>query len=218
MAHKILYVEDARPFQRMLQRMLEDVGELTIAASTEQGWECLSRESYKLVICDFMFPEGDAFPLLFKIRKQFTPDQLPIIMLTSAADRVTVSKFHGVGVNAAVRKPPEALHFRDLVFRMMRQPWIERPEYVAGDVQLFTWANSRQAYVFCPNLEIQTKAETSAEAMRLMHEAVRARIAQGESIPTISDPKTTTFFPSVTAAPPAIPPLAVTDAMPAAGS
>jgi len=94
-----------------------------------------------------------------------------------------------------VRKPPEAGHFRDLVFKMIRQPWVERPEFVTGDVQLLSWMTADQAYVYCPNLEIQTRAETKAEALRLMHEEIRVLLEQGKACPTISDPKLTTYFP-----------------------
>ncbi len=198
MAVKVLYVEDARAFHRIMQRMLEDVCQLSIAATLEEAWGQICRERFNLVICDFMFPEGDAFPLIFKIRKQFSAVELPIIMLTSAADRVSVGKFHGSGVNITIRKIPEAESFRGLIYRMMRQPWVEAPAVPSGgDVQLVAWTTATQSHVYCPNLRSETTAATPEEAMARMHELVAKHLESGTALPTISAAKTTRYVPRI---------------------
>lgn len=196
MAVKVLYIEDSRSFQRLMQKMFEGIFELSIASTRDEGWGLLCRETYKLVICDFMFAEGDAFPLIFKIRKQFSPTELPIIMLTSAADRVNMGKFYGSGVNTTVRKLPEAEKFRDLAFRMIRSPWVDKPEVTGGDAHLLTWTMGDRGYAFCPNLRLQTEGETVGEALKQMHEEILKVLVSGSPIPTIGSPKTTTFVPS----------------------
>ncbi len=196
MAVKVLYVEDARAFHRIVHRMLEDVCELSIAATLEEAWGQISRERFNLIICDFMFPEGDAFPLIFKIRKQYSAVELPIIMLTSAADRVSVGKFHGSGVNVTVRKIPEAENFRGLVYRMMRQPWVDAPAVPSGgDVQLVAWTTATQSFVYCPNLRSETTGATPEEAMARMHERIANHLETGTALPTISAAKTTRYVP-----------------------
>jgi CheY-like chemotaxis protein len=195
MAVKVLYVEDARTFQRLMQKMFEGLFDLSIASTRDEGWDLLCREAYSLVICDFMFAEGDAFPLIFKIRKQFSPTELPIIMLTSAADRMNVGKFYGCGVNTTVRKLPEAEKFRDLVFRMIRKPWVDKPEVTAGDAYLLSWTMADRGFAFCPNLRIQTEAATVGEALQQMHDELRKVLATGSPIPTIGSAKPSTFVP-----------------------
>lgn len=196
MAVKVLYIEDARTFQRLMQKMFEGLFDLSIASTRDEGWALLCQDTtYKLVICDFMFPEGDAFPLIFKIRNQFSPTELPIIMLTSAADRVSMGKFYGCGVNTTVRKLPEAEKFRDLVFRMIRSPWVDKPEVTAGDAYLLSWTIGDRGFAFCPNLRMQTEAATAGEALRLMHDELRKVLASGSPIPTIGSAKPSTFVP-----------------------
>ena len=195
MAVKVLYIEDSRSFQRLMQKMFEGIFELSIASTRDEGWGLLCRETYKLIICDFMFAEGDAFPLIFKIRKQFSPLELPIIMLTSAADRVSMGKFYGSGVNTTVRKLPEAEKFRDLAFRMIRSPWVDKPEVTTGDAHLLTWVMGDRAFAFCANLRLQIEAATVGEAVKQMHEEILKVLAAGGPIPTISSAKTATFVP-----------------------
>lgn len=179
-----------------MQKMIGDIAELVLAADLETATALFEGEKFDLVLCDFMFPNGDAMPLLFRIRQKFSPKQLPIVMLTSAADRVTTSKFYQIGVNATVRKPPDPDRFRDLLLQMLHEPWVEKPDYVAADFQLVHWSGADRAYVFCTNLALQTDGPTPEAALQAMREKIDAVLAAELPVPAITTPKISTYNPA----------------------
>jgi predicted RNase H-like HicB family nuclease len=134
-------------------------------------------------------------PLIFKIRKQYTAQELPIIMLTSAVDKVSIGKFHESGVNTAVRKIPQADQFHDLVYRMLRKPWVDVPEVTVGDAHLLTWTTAEGTHVFCPNLQLLKVAATPEVALAMMQEALAKHLASQGSVPAIGSPKLTVTYP-----------------------
>lgn len=190
---RILHVEDTRAIQRLISRVLSDVADVVSVDDVAAAVALFEKEKFDLVLADFLFPAGDAMPLIFRVREQFTPLQLPIVMLTSAADRATLSKFHQAGVNVTVKKPPETARLRETLLQMAREPWVEVPEFACSDFQLLLWRTAHHAFVFCPNLGLQTEADTPDEAMRRMREQIDSVVDL--SVPAITTPKLVSYNP-----------------------
>ncbi len=190
----VLFIEDSRTFQRLMTKYLPDDYRLTIVDNLAAGWELIQSERFDLVITDFMFPEGDAFELIFQARHRFSPQQVPIIVLTSVADRFLISKLFVAGVNATVAKPPNVPTFRELVAKMIAAPWVQRPDFPCEDAHLLTWGTADEFIVFCPNLNFFTRGPTQQAALDAMQDRIHQHTLSGASIPVITTPKQTLFF------------------------
>ena len=193
----VLFIEDSRTFQRLMTKYLPEDYELTILDNLAAGWEAIQANKYDLVISDFMFPESDAFELIFKVRHRYSPQQLPLIVLTSVADRFLINKLFVAGVNATVAKPPHVPEFRKLVAKMIAEPWVQRPEFPAEDAHLVTWGTADEFVVFCPNLNLFTRAPSQQAALDEMQARIREYTLAGESIPVITTPKQSLFFSNI---------------------
>jgi CheY-like chemotaxis protein len=190
----VLFIEDSRTFQRLMTKYLPEDYELTIHDNLAAGWEAIQTRKFDLVITDFMFPDSDAFELIFKVRHVHSPQQLPIVVFTSVADRFLISKLFVAGVNATVSKPPHIPEFRQLVAKMIAEPWVQRPEFPAEDAHLITWGTADEFVVFCPNLNLFTRAPSQQAALEEMQARIREHTMAGESIPVITTPKQSLFF------------------------
>jgi len=190
----VLFIEDSRTFQRLMTKYLPEDYELTIHDNLAAGWEAIQTRKFDLVITDFMFPDSAAFELSFKVRHVHSPQQLPIVVFTSVADRFLISKLFVAGVNATVSKPPHIPEFRQLVAKMIAEPWVQRPEFPAEDAHLITWGTADEFVVFCPNLNLFTRAPSQQAALEEMQARIREHTMAGESIPVITTPKQSLFF------------------------
>jgi CheY-like chemotaxis protein len=197
----VLFIEDSRTFQRLMSKYLPEGYDLTIIDNLASGWEAIQSRAYDLVITDFMFPEGDAFELIFQIRHRYSPEELPIMVLTSVADRFLISKLFVAGVNATVSKPPNVPVFRDIVERMIARPWVQRPDFPSEDAHLVSWGTADEYVVFCPNLNIFTRAPTQQAALDAMQDRIRKHTISGDRIPVITTPKLTLYFSQIEQAP-----------------
>ncbi|HLP08846.1 MAG TPA: response regulator [Opitutaceae bacterium] len=193
----VLFIEDSRTFQRLMPKYLPEDYRLTIVDNLAAGWESIQTDQFDLVITDFMFPQGDAFELIFQARHRFSPQQLPIIVLTSVADRFLISKLFVAGVNATVSKPPNVPAFRELIAKMLVDPWVQRPDFPCEDAHLFTWGTADEFVVFCPNLNLFTRGPTQQSALDAMQERIHQHTRSGATIPVITTPKQTLFFSQV---------------------
>ena len=193
----VLFIEDSRTFQRLMTKYLPDDYELTVLDNLSAGWESIQSRKYDLVITDFLFPQGDAFELIFQVRHRFSPQQLPVIVLTSVADRFLISKLFVAGVNATISKPPNVPAFRELVAKMIAEPWVQRPDFPCEDAHLFTWGTADEFIVFCPNLNLFTRAPTQQAALDEMQSRIRQHSLAGERIPVITTPKQTLYFSQI---------------------
>ena len=193
----VLFIEDSRTFQRLMTKYLPEDYKLTVHDNLAAGWEAIQTRKFDLIITDFMFPDSDAFELVFKVRHAHSPQQLPIIVLTSVADRFLISKLFVAGVNATVSKPPHVPSFRQLVAKMIAEPWVQRPEFPAEDAHLITWGTADEFVVFCPNLNLFTRAPSQQAALEEMQARIREHTMAGESIPVITTPKQSLFFSQI---------------------
>ncbi|MFP4323747.1 MAG: response regulator transcription factor [Anaerolineales bacterium] len=106
----ILVVEDDPQVQRMVRRQLrEQPYELTLAQDAQQAWHHLQTTTFDLVVLDVMLPGMDGFALCARLREQFAPLALPVLVLSALGeDAHTQQRGLDVGANAFLGKPYSA--------------------------------------------------------------------------------------------------------------
>jgi len=109
---KILLVDDSRTMRNIQKKILEPMG-VTEFAEAGDGLEaltCLATGTvFDLGLVDWNMPNMDGFTLVKKIRE--TNKTLPLIMVTTEAEKTRVIEAIKAGVNNYVIKPftPEGL-------------------------------------------------------------------------------------------------------------
>jgi diguanylate cyclase (GGDEF)-like protein/PAS domain S-box-containing protein len=103
---RILLVDDEPPNRDMLSRRLERKGFVVgTAASGAEALAALARDRWSAVLLDVQMPEMSGLEVLEKIREQWTPAELPVLMVTARDGSDAVVTALELGANDYVTKP-----------------------------------------------------------------------------------------------------------------
>ena len=110
---RILYIDDQIAAQKLVESLLKTAGhQVTLANDGHDGIEKMRSVVFDLLITDAVMPGGvSGWDVVKTIRKQFSPDKLPIILLTGRSERRDVERAIEVGVTDYVLKPVEPKSF-----------------------------------------------------------------------------------------------------------
>lgn len=112
----ILVVDDQEQNRDMLSRRLAKQGfETRQAESGQEALEVIAAEQIDLVLLDIRMPGMDGNEVLEKIRRQFSPTELPVIMVTAETDSDSEVRSIGLGADDYVTKP---IDFKILLARL----------------------------------------------------------------------------------------------------
>jgi diguanylate cyclase (GGDEF)-like protein/PAS domain S-box-containing protein len=103
---RILIIDDNEMNRDMLARRLEKKGyHVTTAESAHHVENLIQRESVDLVLLDIEMPEVSGLEALVRVRRLYTPTQLPVIMVTARSQSEDIVKALELGANDYVTKP-----------------------------------------------------------------------------------------------------------------
>ncbi len=102
----VLVVDDQEQNREILRRRLERKGHTIVEA--EDGPEALDKikkQPFDIVLLDIRMPGMDGNEVLEKIRANWNPMELPVIMVSAESDSKTMVKSLGLGADDYVTKP-----------------------------------------------------------------------------------------------------------------
>lgn len=134
----ILLVDDdeiSRLVLASLLRRLPGVGEVMEAFDGEDAWGKL-QDGFRPVLCccDLMMPNLDGVGLLQRARGDLRFSELPFVMISSAADRQSVSQAAQAGANGFIAKPYSSTVVTRAVAKVLRES-LEGIEEPASDTR-----------------------------------------------------------------------------------
>lgn len=104
--NRILVVDDEELNRDICLRRLERKGFHAVsAASAHEAIEKLQRQSFDLVLLDYMMPGLSGLDLLRFLRRSWSAQDLPIIMVTAVTDSHSIAEALDEGANDYVTKP-----------------------------------------------------------------------------------------------------------------
>lgn len=106
---KILIVEDSRLQAAQLKSILDDVYDVTIAQTAEEGLQCTKNGGFSLVLLDVVMPGMDGFTLLKKLQEEVITQSVPVIMITSLSSVTHEQQGLALGAVDYITKPFEPL-------------------------------------------------------------------------------------------------------------
>ena len=102
----ILIVDDLPTNRMLLKAALEPAGySFCEAEDGEQALLEIERDSFDLIITDYLMPNLDGFGLLKKVRERFPEEQLPVIVVSGEEEGVMSEEFINAGASDYVIKP-----------------------------------------------------------------------------------------------------------------
>ena len=91
---KILLVDDDPDFVEAVKVIVESGGyDVRIAYDGEEGLEAVAEEKPDLVVLDVMMPVMNGHEACAKLKSDDATREIPVILLTAVADRVTTSTY-----------------------------------------------------------------------------------------------------------------------------
>jgi two-component system, OmpR family, alkaline phosphatase synthesis response regulator PhoP len=91
---RILIVDDEPDFSMIVQTYLEKEGFATeLAYNGVEGFDKIKANPPDAIVLDVMMPEMDGYELCAALKKESAYANIPIVLLTAVADRVTSTKY-----------------------------------------------------------------------------------------------------------------------------
>lgn len=115
-SERILVVDDQEGMRVLLKRMLEKSGySVTMAASGEACLKFLDSERFGILLLDIIMPEMDGMAVLAEVRKRYSREELPVIMVTVKSDPADIESALRTGANDYLIKPLDFNHLLQLI-------------------------------------------------------------------------------------------------------
>ena len=113
---RILVVDDDPDIRQVLQDRLNSYGYLVeTAINGREALDALNRNTFDGMVLDIRMPEIDGIEVLRQTRK--THPALPVVMVTASTVRNSVIEAMGVGAQAYLLKPFDAVQLKQAVER-----------------------------------------------------------------------------------------------------
>lgn len=105
--HKILVVDDSIVFRKQMQTMLENMffKVITVAHGEEALGILNTMNDISLVLTDYHMPVVNGLELTIEIRKEYTKNDLGVIVISNDNDEETTALFLKNGANDYIKKP-----------------------------------------------------------------------------------------------------------------
>ena len=102
---KILLVDDSRTIRNIQKNTLKTLGHTDVAEAADglEELTCIAKDRPDLMLVDWNMPNMDGITLIRKVRE--TDKELPIIMVTTEAEKSRVIQAVKAGVNNYCVKP-----------------------------------------------------------------------------------------------------------------
>ena len=106
-AYNILYVEDNKSNQQLIQNLFETFPNLnlTIETSAEDGLRDVARHNYDLILMDINLPGMDGYDALKQLKLDAETKDIPIIAISASAGLNEIKKGIEAGFKQYITKP-----------------------------------------------------------------------------------------------------------------
>jgi CheY-like chemotaxis protein len=76
-----------------------------------------------LIFLDINMPEKNGYEVLKEIRYHKTPDELPVLMYSTAYDQISIGICSDLGANSYVIKPHSLAELKGIITRVVERDW-----------------------------------------------------------------------------------------------
>ena len=105
MNKKLLIVEDDEALLKILQLLLENAYDITVAMNGKQGLEMATSQRPDLILMDVMMPEMDGLQVLRRLKEDPKMARIPVILLTAKVGDENIYGGYQLGADYYIPKP-----------------------------------------------------------------------------------------------------------------
>lgn len=108
----VLLIEDAPTIVKLIETTIAPLGHMVIARGDgESGLEAIDQIALDLVVLDIGLPGLDGWEVLDRVRHTYSPEDLPVVVVTAHGDAGDRLRAMELGANRFLPKPfhPESL-------------------------------------------------------------------------------------------------------------
>ncbi|MDT8406912.1 MAG: response regulator [Methylococcales bacterium] len=120
---RVLLVDDSTTSRKHISRILNNMGieQITTAENGKQALDIFQaeEEAFDLIVTDYNMPEMDGQELVNHIRHDMHNNYIPILMVTSEANRARLNQVQQDGVAAIFDKPFDPQTVKEILFRTL---------------------------------------------------------------------------------------------------
>ncbi len=102
----VLVVDDNVILLRTVKEMLDSKYNVSIATSGEQAFKSIARRKPDVILLDYEMPEMNGEEVITQLREDETTANIPVLFLTSSANREVVKKLIMLNPDGYMLKPP----------------------------------------------------------------------------------------------------------------
>ena len=176
---RILYVEDSKTAQRLLEKAMGPMAEVRCASTVAQARQLLSCGTHNFFILDDELPDGSGVELAREIRAVPAHARTPIILYGASVDNETAYQAMRAGVNESHRKPMNMLELRERVAALVELPQIAIVRRELVQLTCFYWIADGRHHAYSPDLqthcESASREQLENDMQTLIERDLRAR-------------------------------------------
>lgn len=182
---RLLYIEDNRAMQKIVERHLAGLGQISTGSSLGEARSMLRDQTFDLVLSDVNLPDGNSLDLLMELRRRFTTEALPVILVSASMDRRLTIRSLQAGANDCFAMPMALPLLTAAVARMLERAYVRPNDLGAVVVSWVEGTAGDNFWVYCPELNLRLEG-TDLEAVRQeMDRRVRAALPPDGVLPSV---------------------------------
>jgi DNA-binding response OmpR family regulator len=182
---RLLYIEDNRAMQMIVERHLAGLAEISTGASLNEARARLRDQTFDLVLTDVNLPDGNSLDLLMELRRRFTPEQLPVILVSASMDRRLTIRSLQAGANDCFAMPMALPVLAAAVARMLERAYVRPNDLGAVVVTWLEGTAGGQFWVYCPDIDLRLDGADPEAVRQEMDRRVRASLPATGGLPFV---------------------------------
>ena len=135
-----------------------------------------------MIIADYLYPEGDVLCFLEQVREVFDAMKLPVIVASGSMDRLMGTQAMRVGANDCIVKPFRKSEIRELVEKMLTDPYVHTSDTEEAVVVVFEWHLGDRYYQYAPEINQVIEGASHQEVQERMQQLLQEKFEQGERL------------------------------------
>jgi len=171
--------------QKVVERHLAGLAEVSTGASLNEARERLRDQRFDLVLADVNLPDGNSLDLLMELRRRFTPEQLPVVLVSASMDRRLTIRALQAGANDCFAMPMSLPVLAAAVARMLECAYVRPNDLGAVVVSWLEGTAGDRFWVYCPELDLRLEGAEPEAVRQEMDRRVRASLPATGGLPFV---------------------------------
>ena len=170
---RLLYVEDSRVAQKMLERVLGQIADFIPVSDLAEARQAIRSQRFTFFIVDYELPDGDGLQLVRELRAMPQYAETPVILYSPSLNNDLEYEAMRAGVNESLKKPMDMLELREHVVRLIDLPTIKEVRRELLQLTCFAWQANGKCYEYSPDLTLLIEGNAQDQIHDQMHTALR---------------------------------------------